>query len=242
MSRAEKNKIYIDAVEENMANEVSVNVKCDEIEAMGYTHQQALEILAYHFELYVLTLTEEDRPAWSEFVKDIDILPYNTSDYSFDRVDASKNIRDIKKKYGSIKYGDTLIDKEPVSIVEIFLFLFHHEMNLSSNEALKIIHILINEIIDYVNEESSNYYDYASMDLLYLKNRMIEFCSPNYDIEKIVEDGVVKDRLLQLASIVNDIQYWDKQYGKDGYFRCLSKVYDIDDILNNLNKQYSESK
>ena len=111
-------------------------------------------------------------------------------------------------------------------------------------DAQKIIHIVMNRLLDIENQDSTDYSDFAGEDLLYMADGLEEICNPyiNEELEKVLKpyvnihepqnfDYIFKNVFLCLNKVLDSIDFWDKEFGKDGYFRYIRQFMDSHRIM-----------
>lgn len=211
----------------------------------GLEHERAIERLAFYCEIYVGQNSHEeshDSEKWKCFLEQIPVV-VEKSDYEFDSQDERQNIRKIQRQYGKIKKDTKLFEEELFVLEKHFLVLAEHFF-ISDLELKKIIHIVINRILDFMNDESSDYSTYAHEDLLSLATGIEQCCNPyiNSRLYKYLENDIdlndkdnyekiFKNVLLCLARILESIDFWHKELGSNGYFHFIGQFIDSDEPI-----------
>ncbi|MCD7892995.1 MAG: hypothetical protein LUG60_04755 [Erysipelotrichaceae bacterium] len=181
-------------------------------------------------------------------------LTNHEGEYSFDVNDARKNSRYITKHYGNLK--DNMRSLEPeLYAIESRLIILHEQYQLSSREAMKIIQIVINRLLDVKDQTTSDYSDYATEDLLYMADGLEYILNPykNEEVAKIIQpyvnindhgnyDYIFKNVFLCLNRILESIQLWDKEFGVDGYFRYIKRFMNTNYIANHNPEMFFNDK
>lgn len=212
------------------------------------SEESAKQSLAYFYEIYLRQnpqhsqgFKEED---WLSFLNQVPIHTH-FGEYSFTTVEAKKNLRQIQKRFGLLKKNTRLFEKELLSI-ESYLVVLNAAFQTSSLDVQKIIHIVINRLLDIETQDTSDYSDYASEDLLYMADGLEDICNPfiNEEIEKLLKpyvnihddinyEYIFKNVFVCLARVLDSISFWDKEFGKDGYFRYIQQFIDANQVMNN---------
>ena len=172
-----------------------------------------------------------------DFLNQVPVKVHN-GEYSFDQFDAKQNIRKIKKRFGSIK-NETKIFEAELYAIESYLIVLNDALQVSGRDAQKIIHIVMNRLLDIENQDSTDYSDFAGEDLLYMADGLEEICNPyiNEELEKVLKpyvnihepqnfDYIFKNVFLCLNKVLDSIDFWEKELGKDGYFRYIRQFMD----------------
>lgn len=122
-------------------------------------------------------------------------------------------------------------------------FLALNKIHLISElELKKIIHIVINRILDFMSDETSDYRTYVHEDLLCIAYGVERCCNPyvNPELYEYLQnqialknkdnyDKIFKNVLLCLSRILESIDYWYKELGADGYFRFIEQFINLDE-------------
>lgn len=249
MARRVIRDAFVRIIENQLDNELSpaTSLHYQKLLDLDLSEESSKESLAYFYEVYL-----RQNPQHSEGFKEEDWLsflnqvPIHThfGEYSFTTVEAKKNIRQIQKRFGSLKKNTRLFEKELFSI-ESYLVVLNAAFQTSSLDVQKVIHIVINRLLDLETHDTSDYSGYASEDLLYMADGLEEICNPfiNQEIEKILKpyvnihddrnyEYIFKNVLICLTRILDSISFWDKEFGKDGYFRYIQQFINADQIIN----------
>ena len=207
----------------------------------GLNEQRAKESLAYFYEVYLRQNPRHSEDfkeeTWLDFLNQVPVKLHN-GEYSFDQFDAKQNVRKIKKRFGSIK-NETKVFEAELYAIESYLMVLNDALQVSGRDAQKIIHIVMNRLLDIENQDSTDYSDFAGEDLLYMADGLEEICNPyiNEELEKVLKpyvnihepqnfDYIFKNVFLCLNKVLDSIDFWDKEFGKDGYFRYIRQFMD----------------
>ena len=212
----------------------------------GLNEQRAKESLAYFYEVYLRQNPRHSEDfkeeTWLDFLNQVPVKLHN-GEYSFDQFDAKQNVRKIKKRFGSIK-NETKVFEAELYAIESYLMVLIDALQVSGRDAQKIIHIVMNRLLDIENQDSTDYSDFAGEDLLYMADGLEEICNPyiNEELEKVLKpyvnihepqnfDYIFKNVFLCLNKVLDSIDFWDKEFGKDGYFRYIRQFMDSHRIM-----------
>lgn len=210
----------------------------------GIDQQRAIELLAFYYEIFVLEnpMDEEfDLEKWHRYFKKITVHDH-LGEYAFDKQDERRNLRSIQRKYGELKsdIGDL---EDELFVLECHLLVFHEVHFVNSLETKKIIHVVIQRLLDIQNHDTTDFSDYVHEDLLCFADGLEQICNPyvNEHLEKYLSqyieiddhhyDQIFKNVFLCLARILKSIDRWDKELGKDGYFNFIEQYIDVDGCI-----------
>lgn len=214
---------------------------------MGLSEESALESLAYFYEVYLRQNPRHSEDfkeeTWLNFLEQIPVTKHE-GEYIFDQSDAKRNLRTIQKQYGTMKKNVKRFESELYTI-ESFLIVLHASFQISSRDAQRIIHVVINRLLDIKNQESTDYSEYTHEDILYMADALEEICNPfvNKELEKFLKpyvnihdlqcyDYLFKNVFLCMTRVLDSIDFWDKEFGKDGYFRYIKQFMNLDHIMS----------
>lgn len=211
-----------------------------ELQEKGLSQERAMQALAYFYEIYYRSnrqVFHEDK--WEQFLLEVPIT-YHHGDYEFDHLDAKKNIRYLKKRFGILKNKTRQFERE-LYIIESHLLILNTSYQASSREIQKIIHIVINRLLDIEEGITTDYSDYATEDLLYMADGLEYICNPyvNEAVAKVLKpyvdinnkdnyEYIFKNVFICFLRILDSIEFWDKEFGVDGYFRYIKQFINID--------------
>lgn len=210
----------------------------------GMSEERAIELLSFYLEIFIYqNLSEKnyDPNKWKKHLEDITINPH-LGEYEYDKRDERRNLRTIQKRYGEIKSDVGQFEDELLTL-ECHLLVLHETLHLSSLEAKKIIHVVIQRILDQENHETSDFTDYVHEDLLCLADGLEQICNPYANVhlmkylKQFIEvddehyDQIFKNVLLCLVRILKSIDKWDKEFGNNGYFKFIERFIDVDACL-----------
>lgn len=208
---------------------------------LGASENSAKEILCFYYQMFLRkTVNSEEvkENEWEDFLKGIDFV-IHTGEYDYDRQDERRNLKNIKKKYGSIKENTMGIEEE-LNEIESYLRYFNYEFEATSYEARKIINIVIDRIMNIPSKDTSDYSDYASERVLIMADILESACNPFVNehlkayLSEFIDvenpdnyDKIFKNILLCLNRIIESIDKWEKELGKNGYFRFINQYVPV---------------
>lgn len=248
MARKIMREEFVKIIENQIHDELSPATiqHYQKLQTEGLSEERAKETLAYFCEIYLKQNIHHSRDfqetLWLDFLNQVPIH-LHLGEYSFDQLDAKQNVRRLQKRYGSIKNEKRLFEAELYAI-ESHLMVLYDAFQASSRDAKKIIHIVMNRLLDIENQTTTDYSDYAGEDLLYMADGLEEICNPylNEELEKILKpyvdihdpqnfEYIFKNVFLCFVKVLESIDFWDKELGKDGYFRYLRQFMDVNRIM-----------
>lgn len=214
----------------------------------GMSEKRSIELLAFYLEMYIKDNMQTDDfsdEKWEAFLDEINPIFHVPGEYEFDVQEERSNLRHIQKQYGKLKSDVGALEEELYSLEAHFLAI-HTLYKIDSRETKKIIHIVLNRLLDFKNHYTSDYTDYAHEDLLCLADGLEQMCNPFvnpqlYDyLSEFVDlkdesqfDHIFKNVFLCLTRILVSIDTFDKEFGVNGYFRFISQFLDVRACIEN---------
>lgn len=249
MARRVIRDAFVRIIENQLENELSpaTTQYYQKLLELNLSEESSKESLAYFYEIYLRQNPHHDQgfkeEDWLSFLNQVPVRTH-FGEYSFTNIEAKKNLRKIQKRFGSLKKNTRLFEKELYSI-ECYLVVLNAAFQTSSLDVQKIIHIVINRLFDIETHDTSDYSDYASEDLLYMADGLENICNPfvNEEIATILKpyvniqddrnyEYIFKNVFICLTRILESITFWDKEFGKDGYFRYIQQFINADQVMN----------
>ena len=208
----------------------------------GMSEERAIELLAFYMEMYIqenFHLQEFNSEKWKAFLDNLEPIYHVPGEYEFDAQEERRNLRHIQREYGKLKSDVEELEDE-LFVIESHLLVLHALYKIDTFEAKKIIHIVMNRLLDLKNHYTSDYTDYAHEDLLCLADGLEQMCNPYvnpqlYDyLSEFVDlkdesqfDYIFKNVFLCLTRVLVSIDTFDKEFGVNGYFRFISQFLDV---------------
>ena len=214
----------------------------------GMSEERAIELLAFYMEMYIqenFHLQEFNSEKWKAFLDNLEPIYHVPGEYEFDAQEERRNLRHIQREYGKLKSDVEELEDE-LFVIESHLLVLHALYKIDTFEAKKIIHIVLNRLLDFKNHYTSDYTDYAHEDLLCLADGLEQMCNPYvnpqlYDyLSEFVDlkdesqfDYIFKNVFLCLTRVLVSIDTFDKEFGVNGYFRFISQFLDVRACIEN---------
>lgn len=242
--------LFVDIIKEQLKenSEPSTTKVYQQIIDHGVSETRAIELLAFYLEVFVKEnhFTDEfDNEKWKEFLDKFDYNYHIPGEYEFDVQEERTNLRAITRNYGKIKTNEVEKWEDELYSIESHLLVLNELFEISSYEAKKIIHIVINRLFDLKNGYTSDYTDYAHEDILSLADGLEQICNPykNPHLHKYLSQYVdledksqfsyiFKSVFISLANVLDNIIYCEKRAGSDGYFDFISQFIDIEECID----------
>jgi len=245
-SRDNLREAFSDIIQNQLSNDfvqVTKN-KYDELINKGVQDEQAIELLGFYLEVFIKPRLKDngfDHEEWKQFLDDININ-IHIGEYEYTIRNEKRNLKRIKDQYGKLKSNVDIFEDELFEI-EWALMGIRELFQINSNEAKKIIHVVIDRILNFEHHIKSDYKYYTYEDILCLADGLEQILNPyiNQNVKEVIEKSVevndenyhriFKSVLLCLSRMIKNIEFWDKQYGKDGYFRFLSQYINPQEVI-----------
>lgn len=237
---------FIEVIENQLNEELEVttNEYYQSFIEKGMEEERAKELLAFLLETFVYSHVLKDKydqDDWKQFLHKAQIQ-LHLGEYSFDKSDERRNLRNIKRRFGELKSNVGPLEDE-LMVLEAHFLVLHKQYKVNSHELKKIIHVVMNQILNQEDHDTSEYSDYAHEDLLCLADGVEQICNPyaNIELKKYLEQyiqvnddnygKIFKNVLLCLVKTIQSIDMWEKELGKDGYFRFIEQFIDLEACL-----------
>ena len=211
----------------------------------GMSEERALDYLAFLLECYTrsYTIQKEKTSSWRDYLKEVTPIFHVPGEYLFGHSDERHNLRKINRRYGKIRSGSDRLREERLRM-EGHLLVLNELFDLSSREAAKLLHVVINQLFCRENHRTYDYTDYTSERVLgladhfavslnpYLNSALYEQLSTQIDLaDPRSFDDLFQNMFLCLASILDELTYYEKNSGKNAYFHMASRVLSVDDLI-----------
>ena len=225
------------------ALEKELGVRLFERSKRQFSLTVAGEFFYRHGKVLLDEIEDFKEETWLSFLDQVPIAVHD-GDYIFDQSDAKRNLRSLQKRYGTMKKNVRLFESELYTI-ESFLMVLYASFQISSRDAQRIIHVVMNRLLDIENQETTDYSEYTHEDILYMADGLEQICNPfvNEELEKFLRpyvnihdlqcyDYLFKNVFLCMSKVLDSIDFWDKEFGKDGYFRYIRQFMNVNHIMN----------
>lgn len=213
----------------------------------GMSEERAIQLLAFYMEMYIkenFHSQEFNSEKWKAFLDNLEPFYHVPGEYEFDAQEERRNLRHIQREYGKLKSDVEELEDE-LFVIESHLLVLHALYKIDTFEAKKIIHIVMNRLLDLKNHYTSDYTDYTTEDILSLADGLEKMCNPYinpqlYDyLSKFVDlkdesqfDYIFKNIFLCLSRILVSMDRFEKDLGKNGYFRFISQYIDLEACID----------
>lgn len=230
-------------LEENQTEVVNMYQKACEA---GMSDERALEYIAYLLECYTKnhTFQKEKSVSWREYLNTCTPSFHVPGEYLFGHGDERHNLRKIVRRYGKMRMGSERLRTERLQM-EGFLLVLNDAFDLSSREAAKLLNVVINELFRKENGRTYDYTEYTSERVLgmadsfmqcldpYLNKKLFETLAKSIDLENSDNfDSLFRNMFLCMALILDELAYYEKNSGKNAYFRAVSRVLNVEDLIS----------
>lgn len=241
----------VEVIEKQLTDDIEVNtVKFyHQILEQGMSDERSKELLAFYLEMYIKANYNEENPyseeKWKAFLDELVPVYHVPGEYEFDAQEERKNLRNIQRQYGKLK-SDVEEHEDELFVIESHLLVLYELYRINALEAKKIIHIVINRLLDLKNHYTSDYTDYAHEDILSLADGLEKICNPYmnpqlYDyLSQYVDlkdetqfDYIFKNVFLCLSRILVSIDKFEKELGKNGYFHFINQFIPVEKCIEN---------
>lgn len=235
------NEQFITVINNQLTTDIDNNTVYyyEQMLKQGMDEERAIELLAFFMEIFIKQNMRQENELntdlWRKFLDGLVINYHISGEYEFDRRDERNDLKLIKKRYGQLKGEGEPFDEEIIE-VESHLFTIHELFHLTANETKKVIHIVIRRLFDLESHETTDYRDYVHEDLLCLADGLEQICNPyvnkalySYlsdfiDLEDPNQfDHLFRPVFLVLSLCLENIDKFEKRFGKDGYFCFISQ-------------------
>ena len=142
----------------------------------------------------------------------------------------SRVISRAKKDYGFIERGSEDFYNPQLDYLEHWIYEIYEEIPINDRELKEVIEMIIYDIKSIVEDKSYDYKDIRSYEQCRFAYNLEYIFNPfvNSNI-KLNEDGKenIKDvftlPVMCLLRIYDSIEFWNKRYGKNGYYKMLEE-------------------
>lgn len=213
------------------------------------SEEEAKEYLTAYLEFYIRKMliekSEFDEEVWSDELDRITTFALN--DITGEKIDnyhLEKNITRARKEVSFIPNGceEEFIDE--LGVIEATLFSYYLVYKITSKDAKRIVLQVINNLYAILHQKKIDFFTNEDKKI-YLMTKFLESkCNPyisNY-VQHIVEEQIevshendfeiFQPMLKCLERVYRSIEFWDKEFGHNGYFNYLESV---SEGLNNGN-------
>lgn len=212
----------------------------------GMSDERALEYLAYLLECYTKnhTFQKQEDISWRVYLDTCTPSFHIPGEYLFGHGDERHNLRKIARRYGKIRMGSERLRTERLQM-EGFLLVLNDTFDLSSREATKLLNVVINELFCKENGRTYDYTEYTSERVLgmadgfmqcldpYVNENLYHMLAQSIDLENPDNfDCLFQNMFLCMVLILDELAYYEKNSGKNAYFRAVARVLNVDDLIS----------
>lgn len=206
----------------------------------GYDEDQAIDKMTIYMHEHVIETMKNDENDESQWIKKIESLTKDHIDdlEYVDKRKLNKMLKMIKKEFGTIKYGEESYYEEGLFAFENNLYLQSQTYGLNSRQIKAIVMAWIIKLYGLYHDKDYDLSYTIDEDLIEMTKPLIYNCNPYINEElkaQFIKDNPDNDfydpetkrrnyemnfRLLQ--RILDSIEFWNKEYGSNGYLNYLS--------------------
>lgn len=206
----------------------------------GYDEDQAIDKMTVYLHEHIIETmrnNKHDESLWAQKIIPLKQDSINDLEY-IDKRKLNKMLRNIKKEFGTIKHGEESYYEEGLFAFENNLYIQSQMYGLNSRQIKDIVMVWIVKLYGLYHDTDYDLSYTIDEDLIEMTKPLVYNCNPyiNEELKKeFIQDHPDEDidtpemkrrnyemnfRLLQ--RILESIEFWNKEYGSNGYLDYLS--------------------
>lgn len=203
--------------------------------------ENAKEVLAAFLELMIRRMvagnTTFNEKQWNgELETIVNLILNDIQGQKIQEYQLEKNIARSRKEVGIIPNGYEEAYFWELNGIETTLYSYHCIYAITSRDAKKILLQVINHLYGILHHQSIDFFTDEDK-RIYLMSKFLELkCNPyiSHYVRQVVEEQIevthendfeiFQPILKCLEKIYRSIEFWDKQFGQNGYFSFLKSV------------------
>lgn len=206
----------------------------------GYDEDQAIDKMTVYLHEHIIETmrnNKHDESLWAQKIIPLKQDSINDLEH-IDKRKLNKMLRNIKKEFGTIKHGEESYYEEGLFAFENNLYIQSQMYGLNSRQIKDIVMVWIVKLYGLYHDTDYDLSYTIDEDLIEMTKPLVYNCNPyiNEELKKeFMQEHLDDDintpemkrrnyemncRLLQ--RILDSIEFWNKEYGSNGYLDYLS--------------------
>lgn len=206
----------------------------------GYDEDQAIDKMTAHMHDYTMEtkiIGKDDKRLWIDKIMPLKEDVINDLEY-VDRRKLNQMLRRIKKEFGTIERGMEYLYEDDLYEFEHYLYLQSQIYHLSSRQVKDMAMTWIIKLYGLYHDTDYDLSYTIDDDLIEMTKPLINICNPyinegrkkqyiqnhpNEDLNTLETKRSIYEMNFKLLNrILESIEFWNKEYGSNGYLDYLS--------------------
>lgn len=245
MDRELMKSIYCETIVHQLKDNEPICTKLvyDKLIEHGYDENRAVDLLGYYLGEYMLDMLKDekdyDENTWQEMILNIDIDDRNNA-VKVSSYDMKKIASRIKKEFGSIPHGNEDYYLEGLAVYENNILVVADRNGLNSRQIRTIVELWMYNLYGSLNKVNYDFSDVAEEAFIEIA-KVLDYNSDPYKNEELIQNlveehpevdfslyenqlRIFKMAFLLLGRIHDSIDFWEKEFGSNGYLTYLRNI------------------